>query len=653
MVIVAFGVDSLFPNAGREPKSHHEWRGDRTNQERCRMKQSNPGWMQPATIIALAMLLSPNLGCSDDDKKTDPCNGVTCSDHGTCRLDSDGAPYCKCDTPYVAIGLSCIEDSGGQCGNGAIDPDEECDDGSRNSDSAPDACRTNCTVPHCGDGVADSGEDCDLNDFRSATCQSLGLGNGDLQCTPDCTLDRSGCTCGNGAVDPGEECDYGRDNSDTEPNACRTNCTVAHCGDGVTDLGEECDDGPQNSDSEPDACRTNCITHYCGDGVADSDEDCDDANNNPLDGCDQCAWNDMVLGGGFSGAAPDVGMTDDGSFVVVWSDGTNGLKAQRFDNGAHRVGSVFSVDDSGGGAGSPRAAMAPDHTFVIAWHEMQGTSNVEVFARFYDQNGQSTGIPMLISQPTADREAFPTVDMTSKTIFFAWEADGADSESDVLYRTFGIESGILTQVMWVNDTQGDHTRPDLAIDDSGNARVVWAEWGGGIGTDWDISMKIIPEDTSQRSLVANNGAQEEPAVAVAPDGRTVVVWQDGNITEHSVFGLLLADDGTAIQSAFRIGEDTGTEQLVPDVAIADSGNFVVVWRAQETPNSHLGACLYDANAQPITDDFTVDIDAVDEATRPAVAMDSQGRFVVCWMGSGKARCALYHADGTRAQPGAW
>lgn len=47
----------------------------------------------------------------------------------------------------------------------------------------------------CGNGVVDPGEDCDGTDLNSETCSSIGYhGAGNLGCTPQCTWDVSGCT---------------------------------------------------------------------------------------------------------------------------------------------------------------------------------------------------------------------------------------------------------------------------------------------------------------------------------------------------------------------------------------------------------------------------------------------------------------------------
>jgi len=67
------------------------------------------------------------------------------------------------------------------------------------------------TDPNCGNGTLDPGEDCDGVNLGGASCAGLGLGSGTLACTSDCNFDTSSCTdvpaCGNGVIDVPEECD--------------------------------------------------------------------------------------------------------------------------------------------------------------------------------------------------------------------------------------------------------------------------------------------------------------------------------------------------------------------------------------------------------------------------------------------------------------
>lgn len=210
----------------------------------------------------------------------------------------------------------------GFCGDGRIDPGEECDDGADNSDLEPDTCRTSCRLAHCGDGVVDTGEACDdgddgtnRSDACPNTCEAPVCGDGHVlagveacddgntddgdDCRGDCLQDMT--VCGNGNPDPGETCDQGALNSDTVPNACRTSCQVPSCGDGVHDdappYNEECDDGLANSDTAPNACRTSCVAPFCGDGVIDDaapyNEECDDGAANSDTAPGACRMNCM------------------------------------------------------------------------------------------------------------------------------------------------------------------------------------------------------------------------------------------------------------------------------------------------------------------------------------------------------------------------
>jgi len=149
-----------------------------------------------------------------------------------------------------------------RCGNGVLDPGEQCDDGNPN---ACDGCSPTChheSGYRCGDAIlsADCGEQCD--DGNPV--------NGD-RCENDCTLPR----CGNGIVDPGEECDDGNLNPF---DGCTAHCTI--CGDRLIMPPEECDDGNTNP---TDGCTNGCT--ICGNGIVSAPEGCDDGNLVDGDGC--------------------------------------------------------------------------------------------------------------------------------------------------------------------------------------------------------------------------------------------------------------------------------------------------------------------------------------------------------------------------------
>ncbi|MCX4245771.1 DUF7453 family protein [Paraliomyxa miuraensis] len=144
-------------------------------------------------------------------------------------------------------------------------------------------------VSCCGNGVVNPFEDCD---------------DGNDDDTDDCLSTCAAAACGDGFVQDGvEECDDGNDD-DTDD--CPSTCAAAACGDGfVQDGVEECDDG---NDDDTDDCISTCVAAACGDGfVQDGVEECDDGNTDSGDGCEA----DCTLPGGVDETAGDTGL--DGS----------------------------------------------------------------------------------------------------------------------------------------------------------------------------------------------------------------------------------------------------------------------------------------------------------------------------------------------------
>jgi cysteine-rich repeat protein len=115
----------------------------------------------------------------------------------------------------------------------------------------------------------------------------MGCGDDDVAGSNNQNENNAEIVCGNGILETGEVCDEGSANSDSMPDACRTDCRDFWCGDSVLDSSEMCDDGDSNSDYLPNACRKDCQEASCGDGTVDQQEVCDDGNSDPGDGCDE------------------------------------------------------------------------------------------------------------------------------------------------------------------------------------------------------------------------------------------------------------------------------------------------------------------------------------------------------------------------------
>jgi len=187
------------------------------------------------------------------------CDAVTCQfDTGDCQ---EGPPE--------------------TCGNGIVDPDEDCDGfelggatcQSLGFTSGSLACaRTLCRYDRsgcysiqpddCGNGVLDSGEDCDGADLGDASCASLGYQGGTLACDETCQLVFSGCLdgCGNGLVEAGEECDQAVPEGITCASLGRSYGILACSPDCLLDV-EQCGPLEEGDNRQSCACGSRASRH--------------------------------------------------------------------------------------------------------------------------------------------------------------------------------------------------------------------------------------------------------------------------------------------------------------------------------------------------------------------------------------------------------
>jgi hypothetical protein len=194
-------------------------------------------------------------------------------------------------------------------------------------------------------------------------------------------------------------------------------------------------------------------------------------------------------------------------------------------------------------------------------------------------------------------------------------------------------------------TQGAKIRPAVSADADGGFVVVWdshAQDGDGLGVfarRYDSSG--VPVGSAEFRVNAyTTGAQYLASVAASAD-RFVVVWigdaQDGS--GLGIFGRQFdALNGTA-GSEFQVNTVTQDRQDLPAVAANAAGSFVVTWQSRGADGPDGGDGIvgrrYDASGAPQGPEFAVNTFTTAAQSRPGVAMDPSGNFVVAWDSAGQ------------------
>lgn len=254
----------------------------------------------------------------------------------------------------------------------------------------------------------------------------------------------------------------------------------------------------------------------------------------------------------YSQIVGSVGSASNGDFVVVWSSyGSSGtdissysVQGRRFASDGNPRGATFQVNThTTGGQGAGPVAVSPAGDFVVVWTSEGSSgsdaSGVSVQAQRYSSNGGALGAEFQVNTYTTDSQRFSSVvAMADGSFVVAWESLGSAGDDSSSY-------SIQAQR--------------------------YASDGAAQGGEFQVN-------------TYTTGAQQNPSVAAAEDGRFVVAWNSdgGNGTDTSDLSIRahrFASDGSRIGQEFQINTYTTDRQWVPSVASTAEGQVFVVWES--------------------------------------------------------------------------
>ncbi len=167
--------------------------------------------------------------------------------------------------------------------------------------------------------------------------------------------------------------------------------------------------------------------------------------------------------------------------------------------------------------------------------------------------------------------------------------------------------------------------PALAVDQAGNATVVWRWYDGNVGRIYTRRVEADGSVGSVQQLSEPGVGGGAPRVAVDPSGRATVVWNayayDDPLPQQVDLARISAA-GVA-GPAETISRNGGFE---PQLAVAPSGAAIVAWQrpAREV------AVWVAPDGTPAKTRTLPQNNSWEELTQPSVVADTEGRFTVAW-----------------------
>ena len=218
-------------------------------------------------------------------------------------------------------------------------------------------------------------------------------------------------------------------------------------------------------------------------------------------------------------------------------------------------------------------------------------------------------------------------------------AGGVLSVVSVLYTAAQCRAEYL-----VNDfTTGNQLDPDVAINAAGDYVVVWegqyqdGDGYGVFGRRYGANGLALDDSFQINSTTA--GTQADPAIAMDPAGTFVVTWRSPDGDDEGVFARQFDAAGVPLAPEYRVNTYTTSRQIRPEIAMNDSGDYVIVWESNlrppdDTHRADWNVCgrAYDFDGTPRSEEFTVSRDV--HGHNATVAMDESGDFTVAYSRSG-------------------
>ncbi len=341
---------------------------------------------------------------------------------------------------------------------------------------------------------------------------------------------------------------------------------------------------------------------------------------------------------------------NDGNYIVVWngSDGSNGgIKARIFDRNQNEVTPEKLINIStSGNQFNPNVTTLSNGVAIITW---VNANNSHVYARSYDSLGNAIDSKEILhNQDIQNDQSNPNgVKLANQGYVVTWEHVNASLNVDIKARLFSEAGVALADEFIVNQyTNNNQISPTIDADANGNFIIAWESSGqdgdleGIFFQKYDINGVKIGNEIQANQFTTNEQYQAAIAIDKTPgfNGNFALTWtsfgQSNNVNANDIVARCFDANLQPITNEFIVNTNLVNQQQNPAIAYIPSGQtrYVIVWESKDEDGSNLGiyAQRIGANCSKLGNPFKVNTTTLNAQSEPTIIADQLGNFMIAW-----------------------
>ena len=291
-----------------------------------------------------------------------------------------------------------------------------------------------------------------------------------------------------------------------------------------------------------------------------------------------------------------------------------------------------------GNAINPQIAIDTNGNALVVWAtstDSKTGNSYNIIASRFDVGMNSWGTAVLVETGSTGTNTAPQIDIDSNGNALAvWVTNNniKANRFDASTNTWGTAVLIETYDTII----GGANNPQIAIDNNGNALVVWSQYDGSLNSIFANRFDASTNSWGKEVMIEtdNINANYNPQIAIDSNGNAMAVWDHngGGAGTSSIFANRFDASTNSWDTEILIETDNNGDAVNPQLAIDNNGNALAVWSQYDdkTRVDKITSNRFNASTNSWGTAMLVETGSNGDSFNPQIAIDSKGNALAVW-----------------------